>query len=268
MDCIIAAGGTIAPGDPLFDYTNGKPKSLLKIGDRTMLEYVISAVQGVTGISNMVVVGIDENDVPPALRSAGSQLAFLPDSGGLVQNIKTAIDYLDQRQSDPQPLLVTTADIPLLTSDVLERFIDSCRPFDRLAYYNLVSRETLERAFPNSQRTFVKLKGVQVAGGDLALAHPRIIHTNPELWEAMYNARKHAWRLARLVGPLTILKLLTRQMSIAEIESKASRLIGEPVRILNSPYAELAMDVDKPQQVELVRRLLEESTTEHTAQVT
>lgn len=265
MYCIIAAGGTIAPDDPLFDYTNGKPKSLLEIGGRTMLEYVVDAIQGTSGTDHIVVMGIDESDIPPALQSAGARLTFMSDSGSLVQNIRIAVEYISQRQSDPQPLLITTGDVPLLTSQVVERFIDSCRPFDRLAYYNLVTRETLEEAFPNSRRTFVKLKGVEVAGGDLALTHPRIIHTNPELWEAMYNARKHAWRLARLVGPLTILKLLARQMSIAEIEAKAGRLIGEPVRILKSPYAELAMDVDKPHQVELVRRKLEARAMEHSA---
>lgn len=268
MDCIIAAGGNIVPNDPLFHYTKGKPKSLLEFGGHSMLEYVLRAVQGTRDIERIVIIGVEETDAPSALRESKASLTFLPDMGGLVQNIHTAINHVSQRQPDPGPLLLTTADIPLLSSSVLAQFIDSCRPFDRLAYYNLVSRETLEQAFPNSRRTFVKLKGMEVAGGDLVLAHPRIIHTNPDLWEAMYDARKHAWRLARLVGPWTILKLLTRQLTIEEIESLAGRLIGEPVRIINSPYAELAMDVDKPHQVELVRGALEHRAAEHMAQPT
>lgn len=91
----------------------------------------------------------------------------------------------------------------------------------------------------------------------MTLVQTRILNTNEELWEAIFNARKHALRLARLVGLRTMLKLLFRRLTISEIQELASHLLNAPVRVIMSPYPELAMDVDKPQQVELLGAILE-----------
>jgi hypothetical protein len=50
-----------------------------------------------------------------------------------------------------------------------------------------------------------------------------------------------------------LLKFLFRRVSLADIETTAERLINQPAKVVLSPYAELAMDADKPQQVDLLR---------------
>jgi hypothetical protein len=128
-----------------------------------------------------------------------------------------------------------------------------CRPFDRAIYYSFATQATIETRFPNSKRTFVKLKDLNIAGGDVALIHADLADSHHELWQAMTNARKHAWRLARIVGLRMLLKFLFRRVSLADIETTAERLINQPAKVVLSPYAELAMDADKPQQVDLLR---------------
>jgi hypothetical protein len=149
-----------------------------------------------------------------------------------------------------------SADIPLLTPDIVNAYVEDCRPFDCIAYYNIVTRETVENRYPSSGRTFVKLRHRAVAGGDMTLVQTRILQTNESFWEAVVNARKHAWRLARVVGMRTLLKFLFRRLTLEEVEELASRILEAPVCVVDSPYPELAMDVDKPGQVELVRRML------------
>jgi hypothetical protein len=92
-----------------------------------------------------------------------------------------------------------------------------------------------------------------VAGGDLGIIQPDVVINNRELWNALSNARKHAWQLAREVGVMVLLKLLTRQLSIPDIEQLAARLTGKPAKVLLNPYAEMAMDGDKPHQVDMLR---------------
>ncbi len=48
-------------------------------------------------------------------------------------------------------------------------------------------------------------------------------------------------------------KLLFRPLSIADIEETASRIVGRPAKIVLDAPAEMAMDVDKPGQLELLR---------------
>ena len=38
MHCLIIAGGTVRPEDALYPYTHGRPKALIDMGGRTMLE--------------------------------------------------------------------------------------------------------------------------------------------------------------------------------------------------------------------------------------
>lgn len=259
MDCIIAAGGALAPDDPLYPYTGGKPKSLLQIGERTMLEHIVAALQGSRSVEEIIVAGLEEKDAPAALLDLKRPPIFLPEQGKLLENVRAGMHWVSEHRPQTNLLLFCTSDIPLLNTSVVDSFIDACRPFDRLIYYNVVTRENMERRFPGSNRTFVRLKDASVAGGDILLAHTRVMQANPGLWQALVDGRKQAWKLARIVGLWTVFKLLIGQLSLAEVERLAGKLAGEPVRIFNSPYPELAMDVDKPAQVEVLQRALSTS---------
>lgn len=254
MDCIITAGGSVPEDDPLFKYTLGRPKALLEINGLTMLEYVYRALDASKHVDSIYIVGLDKADIRGLCLP--SNVTVIPDQGGLVTNLSVALDVLLTNSPDAYAVLLTGADIPLLTPDIVDAFIEDCQPFDCIAYYNLVTRETMEDRYPHSGRTFVKLRDNAVAGGDMALVQTRILDTNEEFWEAVVSGRKHAWRLARIVGIRALLKLLFRRLSIAEVEALASRIVSAPVRVIESPYPELAMDVDKPAQVELLRDIL------------
>lgn len=255
MDCIVTAGGSVPESDPLFPFTKGRPKSLLEIHGVTMLEYVTRALAAARNIDHIYVVGLEEEDVEALQLPPG--ISILPDRGGLIPNLTSSLNCLLADNPHATAVLLCSADIPLLTADVVDAYIDQCRPFDCIVYYNVVTRETMESRFPNSGRTFVPLRDQAIAGGDMTLVQTRILNTNEELWEAIFNARKHAWRLARLVGLRTLLKLLFRRLTLTEIQELASQLLNAPVRVITSPYPELAMDVDKPLQVALLGAILE-----------
>lgn len=254
MDCIIAAGGRTGPDDSLYPYIQGGPKALIQMGGQTMLERVAAALAGCRHVDGLIVTGLAEAEVAglelPAL------LAVLPEQGGLVANVKSGLAWWRDHRRPGSELLLSTADIPLLTPAIVEAFVEQCRPFDHLVYYNLVTRETMEAKFPASQRTFVRLRDAEVAGGDLFLAQTAVIASDERLWAALVDARKHALRLARLAGPLTLLRLLTHRLTVAQVEKVAGRVAGAPVRLLLSPHAELAMDADKATQLEQLQQRL------------
>jgi hypothetical protein len=219
-----------------------------------MLEWVVAAVQAATVTDDVVVVGLEETDI------TGMQFArpvsFLPDHGSLVGNARAGVSWSVQNRPDSEMVLLCSVDIPLITGEMIDQHIASCRPFDRLAYYTFVTREVMEKRFPHSNRTFVRLRSAEVAGGDVVLVHKRVLETNDALWEALTNARKHAWKLARLIGWRFLLKFLLRRVGVEDIKGVARRMLNEEVEILFTPTAELAMDADKPDQVELMRQEL------------
>ncbi len=46
MDAIVIAGGIPEPGEPLYPYTQGKPKATLEISGKPMAQWVLDALNG------------------------------------------------------------------------------------------------------------------------------------------------------------------------------------------------------------------------------
>lgn len=254
MDVVVTAGGLPQPEDPLYPYTNGKPKALIDMNGRTMLERVIDALQSAASVDKIVVVGLG-GDLDMTFKRP---VHHLPDQGGMISNVLAGINWLRAQNPDLSMIILSSADVPLISGEIVDQFVQSCAPYDCAIYYNFVDKETMERRFPHSNRTFVKLKDAQIAGGDMILAHADLADHNRALWDALTNARKHAWQLARVVGFRFLLKFLFRQVTLHDVEAAAARVVGRPARVILSPYAELAMDVDKPHQLEMLRAELEQ----------
>jgi NDP-sugar pyrophosphorylase family protein len=249
MDALVVAGGKPGPEDPLYPYTNGDPKAVIPMGERTMLERVIDALQDAEHIEEIIVVGIGHDHGMTFKRP----VHHLEDQGSMMANGKAGLDWLKEHDPTPRMVVGVSADIPTLTGDIVDDLIEACRPWQHILYYTVVTPEKMEKRFPNSARTYVQFKETPVAGGDMFLIHTQIADTEPELLEAFSNARKHAWKLARLVGFGTLLKFLLHRLSLAEVEQIGQKILSGPVKVIISPHAEIAMDADKPHQVDLLQ---------------
>jgi len=257
MDCVVLAGGIPGPANPLFTQTQGKPKALLRIGHATMLEHVVEALAEASSVQNIVVVGI-ENIESMRLRYP---LDFIPNRGGMIANAIAGTEWLVQSNQGASHALFCTSDIPTITGPIIDRFVASCMPLDCAAYYSMVTRKVMEERFPESGRTFVNLGNVHLAGGDLVVARPDLADTNREILQLIASGRKQAWKLARIVGPLTLLKFLLHRLTISDIESRVQNVLDQPIKVIVSPDAELAMDVDHPDHLALLRQYLGDSGT-------
>lgn len=254
MHCLVLAGGGSNPADPLFAVTQGKPKSLLTIGTQTLLERVIAAIQDSRYVDEVVIIGMDEQTAAEAGLQFKRPVHFLPDQGGMVANMRTGADYIATMWPGTGIILGSSADIPTITGEIVDDFIATCAPWDRAIYYNFVTRATMEARFPGSSRTYTQLADMEVAGGDMVMAQVDLIHRNEELVLAATNARKYPWRIARLVGFGFLVRFLLHRVTLADVQAAAERAVGQPVAVMLSPHAELAMDIDKPSQLELLRR--------------
>jgi molybdopterin-guanine dinucleotide biosynthesis protein A len=252
MNCVIIAGGKPGSDDPLYPYTQGQPKALLKIGHQTLLEYVIYAMQEAGRIEEILVVGIDWRSGLEFKKVVD----WLPDQGSLIANGMAAIDWIDRNWPKSGHLLFSTSDIPAINGVIVDKFITSCEPLDHSLYYCFVTQETLEERYPGSNRTYVRLGDWRVAGGDMIVSRPELARERPDLMDALVRGRKHPWKIAQIVGLGTLFKLLLNRLDLAEVERTASRVIGQPVKVLVSPDPEMAMDIDKPHQLEILRNVL------------
>ena len=253
MDCIITAGGNPTPEDPLYAYTKGQSKALLDMNGRTMLERVVDALQGSQYVEDIIVVGLGSDMGLQFQRPVN----HLPDQGSLIKNGIAGINWLSDHKSADQPVIASSADIPAITPVMVDELVERCQPFKEAIYYSFVSKEAIETRFPGSHRTFTRFTEGEFAGGDMAILHPKVVLKNQELWELMTNARKYPMKIARLIGLGLMFKLLLRRLSLTDVEKTATRMLGFPAKVLINPHAEMGMDGDKPDQIDMLRHYLQ-----------
>lgn len=253
MHCLIAAGGSASPDDPMYSYTGDRPKSLLDMGGRPMVVRVVDALQSARHVEDILIVGLSRETAEANQLRFNRPVDYLPDQGSLLANVLAGVAWFRQYRPETEVVLGCSADIPCITGEIIDSFIEGCAPWDKAVYYNFVTRDVLERRFPNSRRTYTKLKGLEVAGGDMAIARLDALERNSELLGKLADARKHPWQVARIVGFGTLLKFLFRRLTIADIEQLAERVLGLPAAVVLNQHAEIAMDADKPYQVDILR---------------
>jgi len=253
MKCIILAGGELGTGDPLHRYSEGRPKALISIGGKTLIEWVVDALGDAELVDEIAVFGLQESDAGKYSQS----IPFFPDQGDMISNGLAGLEWALSREPDMKAALFCTADIPTITGPLIDEHLTLCQPYDKTAYYSFVSRETMESRFPGTDRTYARIDGMDVASCDLVVIRPQLAEVDRSLWDSLTHARKSPWKVAQVVGVRTLLRLLMGRMTFAQIERKAENILQQPVKVLLRDKAELAMDLDKPSHLDFIRAELE-----------
>ena len=76
-----------------------------------------------------------------------------------------------------------------------------------------------------------------------------------ELWRRVEADRKRPWRIARMLGPLTLLRYLCGRLTLADALARLGRLANVRAAVVSSRYGLAAVDVDKPADLDLVRQI-------------
>jgi CTP:molybdopterin cytidylyltransferase MocA len=249
---VVLAGGVITDNDPLYPLTGKLMKSMLPVVGKPMVQWVIEAIDRSETISHIVVAGIEE----PLWFTTSKPILTAPDAGGMLTNIKNGLDIVNASSQEEDFVLLASSDIPTITPEIVDWRVRAAVAVGADINYAVVTKETMEARFPQSQRSYVRLRDMQVCGGDLNVLRTSLVGED-ELWERIIEARKSAWRQASLLGYDLLLQLLMRRISLEVAGRKVSKRLGIFGFGSVSPYAELAMDVDKPAQLEVVERAMQ-----------
>ncbi|MDY7041398.1 MAG: NTP transferase domain-containing protein [Chloroflexota bacterium] len=249
IGAVVIAGGNLGVRDALLDYTGVPKKALIPVAGKAMVNYVVEALAGCQRIRRIVVVGLEPEDGV----QFGVPVDYVADQGKMLENALAGVDHLIAVEPQVDRIVLSAADIPLVTAEIVGWFIETCLGMQADIFYSIVERSVMERRFPGSGRSFRTLSDGSFAGGDLFLVSRKAMTTNLEFVRKVTDSRKGVWGLVRLLGFMTLLRFSVRRLSLAQVEQRASKILGYPGRAVIAPYAELAMDVDKPYQLDLVR---------------
>ncbi len=228
------------PGvDPLAQHFDHDLKALVDIGGEPMVTHVVRALDACPEIAKIIVIA----QTPDRLRLAvalGCKDAILAQSGA---GISSSIKSLAGGDLAPWPILVTTADHPLLLPEMVSAFIAGSAGSDLAVA--MVERQRMLAQFPDARRTWIKLADGAWSGANLfALCTNRSIAAL-DLWAAAEQDRKVAWRLFLHFGPWLALRAVTRMVGMARGLEIAGQRLGLAARLVPMADPVAAIDVDK-----------------------
>ena len=253
MNALILAGSR-GPDDPMAKAAGVSHKALLPVAGIPMLLRVVEAVRATHGIDRIHIC-IEEPGVVlqvprlEALQRAGV-LEIVPAAESPAASVAAALRRIDLAQ----PLLVTTADHPLLTPVILQRFLDAA-PKDCDLAVALAPADVVAAAYPGAIRTFYRLGGRRFSGCNLFLVRSPKVARVAEFWRRLEVFRKRPLRLIWEIGPVALIKVLLGLMNADQAFAYLSRKVGAVIRHVELPIAEAAVDVDKPADLELVEQI-------------
>ncbi len=221
-------------------------KAFLNLNGRIMLDYVLECLEN-TGIFEQIAV------IGPAQRLAKHvppHIKIIPQQGTVVENVVKAAEEV------PGWILLCSSDTPLLTPEAVSDFISMCH--DAQMFYPLVSKETNDSKYPGVERTYVSLKEGTFTGGNIILVHSEAVPVAAPAALGFVESRKSPMSMARLVGSGTMIKLLTKRLSVAELEEKMSRIFRIKAKAVVSRYPELGIDLDKESDYTYITSKLKE----------
>jgi hypothetical protein len=115
----------------------------------------------------------------------------------------------------------------------------------------------LLKRLPETRRTWLKFRGGAYTGANLFAFKSPEVRPAIELWSSVEQDRKKAWRILSLLGPVVLLTIALRLVSLDEVMAQLGGRLGLSIRAvkLSNPLA--GVDVDKPEDHALVEAILE-----------
>ncbi len=248
MDAIVTAGGVPQPGDPLFEYTQGGSKALLDLAGKPMAQWVLDALSHSQSIDQIALVGLTEESGLVSTKP----MIFIPNQGGMLDNIVAGAHKLMDIKPGIEVVLTVSSDIPAVTAEMIDWMVSEINISNHQVYYNVVTKEDMENRFPGSNRSFTRFRDVSVCGGDMTAFRTELVTGENNLWQKVIEARKNVFKQAALIGYDTLLLLLLRRLTLDGAVKRATKSLQVTARALRCPYPEIAMDVDKPFQLDLL----------------
>ena len=225
-------------------------KALIIIDSKPMIEYIVDALNNTENIDQILVVG-PKKELHPYI---GKKVKEILNPGNtILENMEIGLNYFNSADS----LLLLTSDIPLITPEAIDEFLRICTKRKAYIGYPLITKENIMKKFPETKRTYIKMKEGIFCGGNITFFKPDVFFQNKKLIKELFENRKSTWKYAKILGLKFILKFLFKTLTIEEIEKRLTDIIGYNSIAVMVSYPEIMIDLDKLSDLKLIRKCLE-----------
>ena len=246
MDVIVLAGEKKDSNNNTEEKLN---KAFYKIKDKYMIDSVVETLRKSGSIDRIAVVGPKDK-----LESViGDMVDYVIEGAdSIVSNVLLTLECFPEDKK----ILIVTSDIPMITRESIEDFIERCREKDVDLCYSIVDKKVNDRKYPGVRRTYARLWEGRFTGGNVFYFNPAVKDKCKDFIEKMLEYRKSPTKMARVLGFGFLLRLALGILTINAIQKKCESLLGIRGAAIISPYPEIGNDVDSLSDLEIIEKYM------------
>ena len=254
----LVLAGSRPGGDPLAAAAGVTHKALAPVAGVAMLTRVVHTLRAAGTVRRVVVCGLDRQALAgePALREwvADGSLALVESRATPSASVLAAMHAL----APCTPLLVATADHPLLTAALVDDFCTRAVASGADVAVGLVAASLVRRAFPAIRRTTLPFRDGAYCGCNLFAFLTPAAPAAPAAWMQVERHRKRPWRMVRALGVGALLRFVFRRLTVAQVMQLASQRMAVRVAAVFLSQPEAGFDVDTAAQLQVADAFLRE----------
>ncbi len=224
----------------------GKGKALINFKNIPLIEYTINALRNSEVIDYILVVGNKELLSP----IIGNKVDKIVDQEKeMLDNLLKGMSYFNDDK-----IIVSTCDIPLITSDAINDFIAISKCLEVDVCYPIIKKESYENKYPDVKRTYASLQEGRFTGGNLIMLNPDKIKGIEKNIRYLIEHRKNPIKMAKTLGPTIILKMLSNKLTIEKLEYYINEKFYIKCKAVSTSYPEIGTDIDHIEDINILEK--------------
>jgi GTP:adenosylcobinamide-phosphate guanylyltransferase len=253
---LVLAASRRGPADAVAQIQGVSHKCLVTLDGTVMLERVVREIKASKGIDR-VFVSIESEELlrsVPALAAMldRGEIHYVPSADNLYLSVSDAADRID----NPWPLVITTGDNALHTTEMVDHFCEEIAGARPDAAVAMTPAEVILEAYPDGKRAFHNLKDGGWSSCNLYGLMNNKALAAAKVFEGGGQFGKKPQRIMKAFGLWFMLLYRYRLATIGQLAGILSRRWGMTVRVVRMPFADAPIDVDNPGDFELTERIL------------
>lgn len=230
--------------DPLVKAAGASCKALVKIAGTPMLQRVITALQASAQVDAILLSGPERDqlagdDSLEGLLQTG-QIRWIQPHNSPSNSAWHAMQDLPASTK----VLLTTADHPLLTAEIVDHFLTQALASNADVVVGAISYDVIQEKFPHAKKTVTRFRDGNYCGCNLFAFLTPEARQVAAAWRKVEQQRKNPLRIISQLGWWSVLRYLLGRLTLDQALAQLSERLSVTIRPVLLPFPEAAIDVD------------------------
>ena len=258
-NALVLAAQRSKEGDPLAPFCNNGNKNLIEVHGRPMIAWVLETLLQAPEI-NQVLVSIEKPEllagipeIQPAIESG--VLIPVPAKENLYLSVVSALNHEGVSRC---PAVITTADNPLLTTDMVRHFCAETDASKADAAVAMVSAPVMQARYPEGQRRFYGFRSGEYSNCNLYALTTDSALDAARAFEGGGQFRKKLGRIIKAFGLSSFILYALKVRTLEGFGEHLSKRLGIALKFVTMPFPEACIDVDNERTLRITREIFQE----------